>query len=156
LRTASQARSFTARTRALGNSEPIYLQICDVKTPRQICQQPRNGLRAAGLGGIFLPLKVSVPSVTINANRAKVVVSINGVKAACTSGSVHTHAKSRLVEINHVLCNWLVIGNVFSSLKLSLDWDEPESQRFGGRYSVWFIGTGNGSGSGLYTAQVQS
>lgn len=140
----------------LRDTESVQLLMCDVESPRQVCNSERKGLEAAGVGGILLPLKVSLPVVTIKASRAKLNVAINGIDAACTSGSVKTTENRAFVEIRNVYCNWLVIGNVSSNLKLSLDWEDRESRSFGGRYTVRFIGTGNGSGSGFYSAKVRS
>lgn len=140
----------------LSHTKSTQLLMCNVETPRQACNLERKGLNAAGVGGIFLPLKISLPVVTIKASRANLQVSINGIDAACTSGSVNTNISHGSVEISNVYCNWLVIGNVISNLKLSFDWDDPERRTFGGRYFISFIGTGNGSGSGLYSAKVQS
>lgn len=140
----------------INDTESTQLLMCDVKTSRDKCSQPRAGLEATGLGGIFLPLKVSLPMMTIKANQANIHVAINGIDAACTTGSVKTNLEQALVEINNVFCNWLVIGNVLSNLKLSIDWDDPQSRTFGGRYAISFFGTGNGSGSGIYSAEVKS
>ena len=140
----------------LRDTETTQLLMCDVETPRQGCFWERKGLDAIGLGGIFLPLKISLPRMTIKASRANLQVTINGIDAACTAGSVNTNVNHAFVEISNVYCNWLVIGNVVSSLRLSFDWDDPASRTFGGRYAINFIGTGNGSGSGFYSAKVQS
>ena len=93
--------------------------------------------------------------VTINASQANLHVAINGIDSACISGAFKTTVDHALVEIGIVFCNWLVIGNVISNLKPSFDWDDPASRTFGGRYTIKFIGTGNGSGSGIYSAKVQ-
>lgn len=140
----------------LRDTESTQLLMCDVETPREACNSERKGLDAAGVGGIFIPLRVSLPVVTIKASRASLQVAINGIDAACTTGTVNTNVNRAFVEISNVYCNWLVIGNVSSNLKLSFDWDDPASRTFGGRYTIRFIGTGNGSGSGLYSAKVTS
>ena len=140
----------------LGDSEPIQLLLCDVETPRQACNTERKGLDAVGVGGIFLPLKISLPVMTVKENQANLQVSINGIDAVCTAGSVNTNVIHAYVKISNVYCNWLVIGNVYSSLKLSFDWDDPAKRTFGGRYAIGFMGTGNGFGSGIYSAKVQS
>jgi len=91
----------------------------------------------------------------VGTNQADPKVVINGIQAACTAGATHSHSNPASIDISRVLCNWLGIGNVISSIKLTFDWDDPQSRTFGGRYLVRFIGTGNGSGSGMYTAEVQ-
>ncbi len=137
-------------------TESAQLLMCDVATKRETCKRENSGLDAAGLGGIFLPLKVSVPTVTLRANRVDIHVVINGVDATCTSGSVITNVNRASVEFRQVYCNWLLVGNVISNLELSIDWDDPINRTFGGRYIIRFFGTGNGSGSGIYSAEVQS
>lgn len=140
----------------LCDTESTELLMCDVETPRQTCNRERRGLKAAGVGGFFLPLKVSLPVATVAASRTDLHVAVNGIDAGCTAGSVKTSVDNAFLEISNVFCNWLVIGNVFSNLKLSFDWDDPATRTFGGRYAVRFIGTGNGYGSGIYSAKVQS
>ena len=140
----------------LQDNSTIKLVLCDIQARGQACKEAREGLNATGLGGIFLPLKVLVPSLTLTGNRADPQVIINGVNAACASGSMTVSANHSSLEITNILCNWLLIGNVVSSVKLTLDWDDPDSRRFGGRYLIKFFGTGNGSGSGFYSAEVQS
>jgi len=140
----------------INKAESTRLLLCDVEIPRQACLSARQGLSATGLGGIFLPLNVSLPEVTVERSHASLQVSINGKDASCTMGDVKTSARDSFIEISNVFCNWLVIGNVISSLKLSIDWGKPEERTFGGRYTIRFIGTGNGSGAGVYSAKVQS
>jgi len=137
------------------DDKPTKLLICDVEVSRQKCVNPQEGLSAFGLGGLFLPLKVRIPVLHIGNDRADPQVVINGIPAACTKGSIHSHSDAASINISHVFCNWLGIGNVISNLRLTFDWEDPQSRTFGGRYVVKFIGTGNGSGSGMYTAQVQ-
>ncbi len=140
----------------LRDIKSTQLLLCDVETPRQACNLERIGLDATGVGGVFLPLVVSLPLVEVKASRASLQVDINGIDATCTAGSIRPNTNHTLVEINNVYCNWLVVGNVVSNLKLSFDWDDPASGTFGGRYQIRFIGTGNGSGSGIYSARVRS
>lgn len=137
-------------------AERIQISMCKVENPRLPCFDRYKGLEATGIGGFLLPLKVSVPSMTMQATHAELNVIINGKDAACTSGLVEANTKSNVVEISNIFCNWLIIGNVVSKLKLSIDWEDPVSRTFGGRYAILFFGTGNGAGSGIYSAQVQS
>jgi len=139
----------------LREPESTRLRICDVDAPRELCSETDRGLAAVGLGGLFLPLKVSLPQMTVTAEQVALQVDINGIDAKCTTGALALNANLGLLEVGRVYCNWFVIGNVVSGLKLTLDWDDPASGSFGGRYRMRFIGTGNGSGSGIYTAQVQ-
>lgn len=140
----------------LRGDKPTRLLICDVEAPRQSCTDEPAGLVAAGLGGFLLPLKISVPHITIGENRANPKVTINGKDAACTTGLISISQHSNIMEIGNVFCNWLVVGNVVSHLTLSIDWEDDSGITFGGRYALRFIGTGNGAGSGIYTAMVQS
>ncbi len=138
----------------LSKTESTRLLMCDVDMPGQDCNADRTGLNAAGIGGIFLPLKVSIPVITIRASRAHIHVAINGIDATCTTGSVTLEPNNTFLKISRVFCNWIVVGNVISSVKLSIDWANRANGSFGGRYAIRFNGTGNGSGSGVYSAKV--
>ncbi len=140
----------------LKQPEPARLLVCDVEMPGEACKEGSTGLKAVGIGGFLLPLKVSLPTVTINSNQAALHVTINSIGAGCTKGKVKMSQSPALLEISNVFCNWLVIGNVISNLKLSIDWEDPQNRSFGGRYAIKFNGTGNGSGSGFYSAEVES
>jgi len=140
----------------LNQAEPAQLLLCHVESPRQACIEESRGLNAAGIGGIFLPLKVSLPVITIESGRADLQVTINGIDAACTTGSANRSDNNTLIKIGRVYCNWLVIGNVISTLTLSIDWEDSTNRTFGGRYAMSFIGTGNGAGSGFYSGKEQS
>ncbi len=136
-----------------GQTESTHWSLCDTQKSRQACHGKNAGLQATGLGGLFLPLKVSLSDLSFGADRSRIGVAINGRDAICTNGLLASSDSHAFIEIHDVFCNWLLIGNVISSLKLTIDWIDPASYTFGGRYSVRFIGTGNGAGAGFYTAK---
>lgn len=121
-------------------------------TSRQ-CETPSSGLSAQGLGGLFLPLAAEVETIRFGSEKARLSLVVNDIAARCTRGSIDWSVGPREVKIGRIFCNWLVIGNVVANLRLTVDWVESVD-RFGGRYTIGFGGTGNGSGSGYYVAET--
>ena len=140
--------------RAEGDILPLIasktIEFCETAEGEQTCLSPEGGLKAAGVGGLFLPLATEVRSVSFGTDDGAIDLKVNGIPAACTKGELDIRAGE--AQLSGILCNWLLIGNVVSSLTLTVDWVESEN-RFGGRYAIGFSGTGNGSGSGHYRAE---
>ncbi len=58
------------------------------------------------------------------------------------------------LELSNFYCNWAVIGNVISNVKLSIDDINVSDRSFTGYYRIAFYGTGNATGSGYFKAQL--
>jgi hypothetical protein len=61
-------------------------------------------------------------------------------------------ANNFTLEFPNFYCNWMAIGNVVTTIKLSIDSIDLNKQSFAGFYSMAFYGTGNANGSGYYKA----
>nr|MDJ0789558.1 hypothetical protein [Myxococcota bacterium] len=56
------------------------------------------------------------------------------------------------LEYGGFYCNWILIGNVVTRLRMSVDRIDLREGSFAGYYDLRFNGTGNAGGSGYYRA----
>ncbi|MEM8592670.1 MAG: hypothetical protein AAGF13_09100 [Pseudomonadota bacterium] len=128
------------------------LAFCDVEAGDRQCGASEAGLRANGVGGLFLPLLAEVTGAELGPENGSISLKVNTIPGACAEGRVDWASRPDQVILDGVYCNWLAIGNVFTNITITVDWAESP-ERFGGRYAIGFNGTGNGSGGGYFVAE---
>jgi len=131
------------------------LSFCETNAGQTSCAPNSAGLKASGLGGVFLPLDSTLTSATFRQSEADFNIDINGLAAACASTPPQVDVQARKITASGFFCNWAGVGNVLATVELTADWQDAGAQAFGGRYRIQFNGTGNGAGSGTFRAQVQ-
>jgi hypothetical protein len=150
----------------LSQAAPFSILLCDADLATGECVEGAGGLSATGLGGFFLPLVMDLSRIDVNEAvlddegielKAKVVATVSEIPPVCgdvdgrISMSSGGHAN---LEFANFYCNWMAIGNVVTTIKLSIDSIHLNDQSFTGYYSMTFYGTGNANGSGYYKAAI--
>ena len=123
---------------------------------------------ATGIGGLFLPLVMTVQGLEIAATEAiengyafdaRVDATVNKIAPACGSfdGEILIGDDgTTTLEMSLFYCNWIVIGNVLTTFKLSVETIDVDAKTITGAYSLRFHGTGNATGSGRFLATLGS
>ena len=149
----------------LSQAEGKRFEFCRAEPGSTTCKTKRKGgLAGGGLGGLYIPLYLEVKGFKVlkvekadETQRLKVKFDtrVDGIPPFClrsTADATINSAGSANVIFDPFYCNWLVIGNVISRFKFSINDIDPQSNRFSGYYSVIFNGTGNAGGSGYFLA----
>ena len=126
-----------------------------------------QGLSSKGLGGLFLPLRLEarrldVESVDRRDSSLRFVSTIdaegNGVDVWCCkqNGRITVSDQHGVdLSLSLLYCNWIVIGNVVTDLKMPVDRINLQRGIFTGYYELCFYGTGNAFGSGYFRGKVE-
>ncbi|MEM0895358.1 MAG: hypothetical protein AAGJ79_00630 [Verrucomicrobiota bacterium] len=145
---------------------PFTIQLCEADPSIRRCSPGKGGISAAGLGGIALPLVLDVTGIEVlevqkdargYSFTSRVDSKVNKIPPVCGKVKgriIVSDSGTAVIKLSNFYCNWAVIGNVVTNLKLSLDSIDPKSRTFTGYYSLKFNGTGNAAGSGYYRAVV--
>jgi hypothetical protein len=148
-----------------GNA-PYTLALCDADPASKECKQGSTGIRANGVGGLFIPLVLNVSGVTVTKHGrstegwtidASVKSKADAISPLCKTahGQILLRDNATVtVQLRHFYCNWVVVGNVVVNADLSIDYIDPQQQSINGFYKISFHGTGNASGSGYYRAAL--
>ncbi|MEL6240223.1 MAG: hypothetical protein AAFV87_03235 [Pseudomonadota bacterium] len=153
--TQEQGEELTALLTGLARESNATLAFCETAQDTRACDAESEGLKAAGVGGLLLPLNATLTGMTIVEGEADFDLTINGIGAACAKAPLMFEEAQRTLSARGFYCNWAGIGNVLATVELTADWTNDPEADFGGRYLIRFNGTGNGSGSGVYRARIQ-
>lgn len=154
LDTQSQS-ALTSTLETLAAAPTADLSFCETDATARQCTTGSTGLKAAGLGGVFLPLDATLTRMTLRAGEADFDMSINGIPARCATAPVAIDDATRSMTAAGFYCNWAGIGNVLATVQLTADWQGESPNAIGGRYLIRFNGTGNGSGAGTFRADLR-
>ncbi|MEM1294900.1 MAG: hypothetical protein AAGH89_06010 [Verrucomicrobiota bacterium] len=149
-------------------STPFVIELGEADPQSRKRLKEKGGISAKGLGGIALPLVLKVTGIEVIDRKqtatgysltTRLKSTVNGIPPACgkVTGTITggEGGKPFVMEFRNFYCNWAVIGNVVTNLKLSLDQIDVKNNEFSGSYSLKFNGTGNAAGSGYYSARVK-
>ncbi len=143
---------------------PQRFRLCEADPETGDCDDADDGLTAIGLGGAALPLYMDVDALSVSqveregegwTFESRFDSRVNGIPPLCTDATAELQVNdvgSANIEYGGFYCNWILIGNVVTRLKLSIDRIDLPSQSFGGYYALSFNGTGNAVGQGYFRA----
>ena len=121
------------------------------------CASDSQGLKANGLGGLFVPLRMNVRSIDLagsaKARTGDLDARINAIPVACSKADLTYEPEDAVLGSNGFYCNWMGIGNVLTSFDFSISEVDAAGGTFAGTYRIGFRGTGNGGGSGVFLAR---
>lgn len=149
-----------------GNT-PFYLSLCNASRSTRECLPGDSGITARGVGGLFLPLKLRVRGVRVNAVRQTATATsfdgavdskVDAIAPLCGSSRVQTvYGKdgSLSLRFGKFYCNWALVGNVIVSADFSIDSVSVADRTLTGFYRITFHGTGNAAGSGYFRASIE-
>ncbi len=149
-------------------SAPYTISFCEADESSGECLPDEAKPSAKGIGGIFIPLVMNFSAIEMKQieNKsgvmeftANIKTTVNGIPPACgtVTGTISmTGENSALLKFSDFYCNWVVIGNVVTQSKFSIDQIDLSERSFTGYYALSFFGTGNASGSGYYRAVITS
>ncbi|MEM7524860.1 MAG: hypothetical protein AAF360_14115 [Pseudomonadota bacterium] len=163
--TPEDFRSALEELLRVDDGEPIVYALCDAAPDDLDCVDPGDNPSGGGVGGIILPLFLTVPSFAITGSEADETGAttyavdfeayVNGIPPVCddTDATLKENENGSInIEFGGFYCNWLAIGNVINQFEFSVDRIDTENQKFSGYYKIQFNGTGNAGGSGYYIA----
>jgi hypothetical protein len=162
-RTAGQAAA-----ELFDGATPYRIQLCEADPVTRDCKKGSGGVRANGVGGLFIPLVLNVSGMTVNGHRstdsgwsidAAVHSKADAIAPLCRTAHgeiLRRDNNTMTVELRNFYCNWLVVGNVLVNADFSIDHIDSRDKVFNGFYKITFHGTGNAAGSGYYRAVVES
>jgi hypothetical protein len=151
-----------------GGDRPYRLRLCDADPVSKDCRQGSDGIRANGVGGLFLPLVLTLSAMTVTnespspagwAIEATVQSKADAISPLCriAHGRILERDNGTIsIQLKNFYCNWVIVGNVLVNTDLSIDHIDPLNRIFTGFYKITFHGTGNAAGSGYYKALVLS
>jgi hypothetical protein len=145
---------------------PYTVSLCEAELGSRECKKDSEGIRASGVGGLFLPLALHVTAMTIRKQdpadygwiiEASFQSSVDAISPLCRTA----HGRILLgdnntvsVRVSGFYCNWMLVGNVIVDADFSIDHIDPKDKLFTGFYRITFHGTGNAAGSGYYRAAI--
>jgi hypothetical protein len=147
---------------------PYTVRLCEADPVSKDCKQGSGGVRANGVGGLFIPLVLNVSGMTVSKQSpsdsgweidATVQSKADGIPPLCRTahGQILSRDNNTItVELQTFYCNWLVVGNVVVNADFSIDHIDSQNKVFNGYYKITFHGTGNVAGSGYYRAVIVS
>jgi hypothetical protein len=145
---------------------PYKVSLCEADTVSKDCKPGSDGVRANGVGGLFIPLVLNLSGMTVSkqspsdsgwAIDAAVQSKADGIPPLCRTahGQIFSSANNTItVELQSFYCNWVVVGNVVVNADFSIDHIDSQNKVFNGYYKITFHGTGNAAGSGYYRAVI--
>jgi len=145
---------------------PYTVNLCEAEQSSRQCKNGSVGIRASGVGGLFLPLALHVTGMTVSkqdaANdgwtiEASFQSKVDAISPLCRTAHgqiVFRDNGTVSLRVQNFYCNWVLVGNVIVNADLSIDHIDPQAKVFTGFYRVTFHGTGNAAGSGYYRATI--
>jgi hypothetical protein len=145
---------------------PHKVSLCEADPISKDCKKGSDGVRANGVGGLFIPLVLNVSGMTVSkqspsdsgwAIEAAVQSRADAIPPLCRTahGQILLRDNNTItVQLRNFYCNWLVVGNVVVNADFSIDHIDPQNKVFNGFYKITFHGTGNAAGSGYYRAVI--
>jgi hypothetical protein len=145
---------------------PYHVSLCEADPISKACKRGSDGVRANGVGGLFIPLLLNVSGMTISmqspsgsgwAIDAAVQSKADGIPPLCRTAHGHILLRDNntiTVQLHNFYCNWLAVGNVIVNTDFSVDHIDSQNRVFNGFYKITFHGTGNAVGSGYYRAVI--
>jgi hypothetical protein len=144
------------------------VSFCDADPVSKGCKKGSDGIRANGVGGLFIPLVLNVSGMTVTkqspsdlgwAIDAAVQSKADAIPPSCRTahGQILLRDNDTItVQLQNFYCNWVVVGNVLVNADFSIDHIDSQKKVFNGFYKITFHGTGNAAGSGYYRAVIVS
>jgi hypothetical protein len=145
---------------------PYKVRLCEADPVSKDCKKGSDGVRANGVGGLFIPLVLNVFGMTVSkqspsdsgwAIDAAVQSKADGVPPLCRTahGQILLRDNNTItVQLQSFYCNWVAVGNVLVNADFSIDHIDSQNRVFNGFYKITFHGTGNAAGSGYYRAVI--
>ena len=145
---------------------PYRISFCEADAVSKDCKKGSNGVRANGVGGLFIPLVLNVSGMTVSkqspsdsgwAIDAAVQSKADAIPPLCRTahGQILLRDNNTItVQLQNFYCNWVVVGNVLVNADFSIDHIDSQKKAFNGFYKITFRGTGNAAGSGYYRAVI--
>jgi hypothetical protein len=145
---------------------PYRVSLCEADPVSKDCKTGSDGVRANGIGGLFIPLVLKVSGMTVSkqspsdsgwAIDAAVQSKADGIPPLCRTahGQILLRDNSTItVQLQNFYCNWVAVGNVIVNTDFSIDHIDSQNKVFNGFYKITFHGTGNAAGSGYYRAVI--
>jgi hypothetical protein len=145
---------------------PFEVRLCEADPISKDCKNGSDGVRANGVGGLFIPLVLNVSGMTVSkqspsdsgwAIDAAVQSRADAIPPLCRTahGQILLRDNNTVtVKLQNFYCNWVVVGNVVVNADFSIDHIDSQNKVFNGFYKITFHGTGNAAGSGYYRAVI--
>lgn len=145
---------------------PYKVSLCEADPVTKACKKGSDGVRANGIGGLFIPLVLHVSGMTVSkqspsdsgwAIDAAVHSKADAIPPLCRTahGQILLRDNNTItVQLQNFYCNWVVVGNVVVNADFSIDRIDSHNKVFNGFYKITFHGTGNAAGSGYYRAVI--
>jgi hypothetical protein len=145
---------------------PYQVAFCESDPLSRDCKKGSGGVRANGVGGLFIPVVLYVSGMTVSkqspsdsgwAIEAAVQSKADAIPPLCRTahGQILLRDNNTItVQLQNFYCNWVVVGNVFVNADFSIDHIDPQNKVFNGFYKITFHGTGNAAGSGYFRAVI--
>ena len=145
---------------------PYRVSLCEADSVSKDCKKGSDGVRANGVGGLFIPLVLNVSGMTVSkqsrsdsgwAIDAAVESKADAIPPLCRTahGQIVLRDNDTItVQLQNFYCNWVVVGNVLVNADFSIDHIDSRKKVFNGFYKITFHGTGNAAGSGYYRAVI--
>jgi hypothetical protein len=142
------------------------VKLCEADPKTRQCKKDSESISATGLGGLILPLVLHLNGMRISRERPSIdglaidvafESTADGIPPICATGEgvvVARDDNTASVHVGSFYCNWMLVGNVFVNVDMSMDSISLQEKAFTGYYKLVFHGTGNVSGSGYYRAEV--
>jgi hypothetical protein len=155
-----------ATARLFDGVTPYRVSFCEADPVSKACKKGSDGVRANGVGGLFIPLVLNVTGMTVSKQEpsdsgwvieAGVQSKADAIAPLCrrAHGQILLRDNNTiLVQLRHFYCNWVVVGNVVVNADFSIDRIDPQNRVFNGFYRITFHGTGNAAGSGYFRAAI--
>lgn len=155
-----------ATTELFGTVTPYRVSLCEADPVSKNCKKGSNGVRANGVGGLFIPLVLNVNAMTVRKQspsdsgwviETAVQSKADAIAPLCriAHGQVQMRENNTItLELRNFYCNWIVVGNVIVNADFSIDYIDPQNKVFSGFYKMTFHGTGNAAGSGYFRAAI--
>lgn len=145
---------------------PYEISLCEADPVSKDCKTGSDGVRANGVGGLFIPLVLKVSGMTVSKQNpsdagwtieAAVQSKADAIPPLCRTahGQILLRDNHTItVQLQNFYCNWVVVGNVLVNADFSIDHIDSQNKVFNGFYKITFHGTGNAAGSGYFRAVI--
>jgi hypothetical protein len=145
---------------------PYQVSFCEAEPISKDCKKGSDGVRANGVGGLFIPLVLNVTGMTVSKQdasdtgwviEAAVQSKADAIPPLCRSahGQILLRDNNTIaLQLRSFYCNWVVVGNVLVNADFSIDHIDAQTKVFTGFYKITFHGTGNAAGSGYFRAAI--
>jgi hypothetical protein len=155
-----------ATTELFGTVTPYRVSLCEGDPMSKNCKKGSNGVRANGVGGLFIPLVLNVNAMTVRKQspsdsgwviETSVQSKADAIAPLCriAHGQIQMRENNTItLQLRNFYCNWIVVGNVIVNADFSIDYIDPQNKVFSGFYKMTFHGTGNAAGSGYFRAAI--